>query len=300
MYMRDYRFGFNLRRVPSREALRETCRTAERFGYDVVLCPDHLGRDCPSPFPVLTAAAEATERMRVGTFVLNIGFWNPSLLARDAAATDLLSGGRLELGLGLGHMKAEFDAAGLPWQPISERADRLEAALDELDRLFDPDTPDGYTTAQKPRPPLMLAGSSDRVLSLAARRADIVGHTGLWQAKGEAPGSFRMGTAEELDRRVAFLREQAGDRIDDIEANVLVQSVVVTGDRRGAAERTIADFGLDLTPEQLLELPITLIGTEREIAEQIAAHRERFGVTYFSVHEPYMAAFGPVIELLRG
>ncbi|HEY3873526.1 MAG TPA: TIGR03621 family F420-dependent LLM class oxidoreductase [Actinocrinis sp.] len=299
--MHDYRFGFNLRAVRSPAALRETCRTAERFGYDVVLCPDHLGRDRPSPFPVLTAAAGASERMRVGTFVLNIGFWNPSLLARDAAATDVLSGGRLELGLGLGHMKAEFDAAGLPWQPIAERADRLEATLDELDRLLGPDAPDGYTTAQKPRPPLMLAGSGDRLLAMAARRADIVGLTGLWQAKGEAPGSFRIGTAQELDRRVAFLREQAGDRAGDIEINMLIQSVVVTDDRRGAARKAIAEFELDLTPEQLLDdVPVVLIGTQREIAEQIAERRERFGVTYFSVHEPYMAAFGPVIELLRG
>ena len=298
--MHDYRFGFNLRGVSSREALRETCRTAERFGYDVVLCPDHLGRNRPSPFPVLTAAAEATERLRVGTFVLNIGFWNPSLLARDAASADLLSGGRLELGIGLGHMKSESDAAGLPWQPIAERADRLEAALDELDRLFGPDAEDGYETAQKPRPPLMLAGSSDRVLSLAARRADIVGHTGLWQAKGKAPGSFRIGTAQELDGRAAFLREQAGDRADDIEVNLLIQRVEVTHDRRGAAERAVAEFELDLTPERLLETPVVLFGTVREIAEQVAAHRERFGVTYFSVHEPYMTAFGPVIERIRG
>jgi probable F420-dependent oxidoreductase len=298
--MRDYRFGFNLHGATSLAGLRETCHAAEEFGYDVVLVPDHLGRDCPSPFPTLVAAAGATQRMRVGTYVLNIGFWNPSILARDAAATDTLTEGRLELGLGLGYVKSEFDAAGLPWQRFSERAGRLEQAVDTLDRLLGTADPRGYAAVQRPRPPIMLAGQSDRMLALAAARADIVGHTGARQAKGAPAGSLAVGTADDLDERVAFFRAQAGSRAGQIETNLLIQSVVVTGDRLAAARKAAGDYGLDLSPREVLDIPILLIGTVAEIAAQVEERRERYGVTYFTVHEPSMRAFGPVIAAIRG
>jgi len=297
--MREYRFGYNTRAVTSLGEFRETCRTAEQFGYDVCLVPDHLGRDNPSPFVTMVAAAGATERMRVGSFVLNIGFWNPSVLARDAAATDLLTGGRLELGLGAGHMKAEFDQAGIPWQPLRERMDRLEATLDELDRLFGPDAPDGYRTAQSPRPPIMLAGLNDRILTLAARRGDIVGHTAIWQATGKPPGTLRLGTHEEFAERVRFFRDRAGDRVDEVEANFLIQAVVVTDDPVGAMEKVIAERGLEYTARELLDAPTNFVGTLDEIVAKIDDYRDRYGITYFSVHEPYMRAFGPVIEKIR-
>jgi probable F420-dependent oxidoreductase len=288
--MGDFRFGFNVRGIRSRAALAATCRTAERYGYDVVLVPDHLGRDSPAPFPVLVAAAGASERLRVGTFVLNVGFWNPSLLAREAATTDQLSGGRLELGLGVGHMKAEFDAAGIPWQRFAERADRLTATIDKLDELF----------ADRPRPPLMVAGTSDRVLRLAAERAEIVGYGGILQVKGQPPGTFRIATATEMDERVRFFREQAGERAERIEANILIQRVVVTDDRLAAAQTFLAGYGPGLTVDEVLEAPVVLIGTVEEIADQLRERRERYGFTYICVHEPYLEEFGPVIEALRG
>lgn len=137
--MGDFRFSFNVLGFTSAEALAETCRRGERYGYDTVFTADHLGT--AAPFSTLVAAAAATERMKVGTLVLNAAFWNPSLLAREVATTDVLTGGRLELGLGAGHMKWEFEEAGIPWEPFAERADRLEAAIGELGRLF---AADGY------------------------------------------------------------------------------------------------------------------------------------------------------------
>jgi probable F420-dependent oxidoreductase len=296
--MRDFRFGCNVRTIRSRNALAGVCQDAERRGYDVMLVPDHLGRNRPAPFPLLVAMAEASDRMRVGPFVLNVGFWNPSLLAREVATTDQLTGGRLELGLGAGHMKSEFDAAGIPWQPFSDRVDRLAATLDELDRLFG-DQQDGYDVAQRPMPPLMIAGTGDRTLDLAARRADIVGFTGLLQAKGKPPGAFRIVTAAEMDERVARFREAAGPRAGRIESNILVQRVVVTDDRRSAAERFLADYGPGLTVDQALEVPCLLFGTVREIVEQLVERRDRFGFSYVCVHEPDIPEFGRVIEVLR-
>ncbi len=135
---RPFRFGVNLTVPAPAEEWRAKCRRAEELGYDVILVPDHLGMT--APFPALVAAAEATERPRLGTFVLNAGFWNPALLAREVATTDALTGGRLELGLGTGYVRAEHDAAGLPFGAPGERVDRLRRTVEELGRLLDSPT----------------------------------------------------------------------------------------------------------------------------------------------------------------
>lgn len=108
---RPFRFGVNMLTPSGGPDWRTRCRRAEQLGYDVILVPDHLG--LPAPFPALVAAAEATERPRVGTFVLNAAFWNPTLLAREAAGTDALTEGRLELGIGAGYVREEHDRAGI-------------------------------------------------------------------------------------------------------------------------------------------------------------------------------------------
>src|SRR5215472_13216174 len=132
--MHDFRFSFNIRGIPSREAFTAECREAEQLGYDTVFMPDHLGNS--APFPALVAAAAATQRLRVGTLVLNAAFWNPALLAREVVTTDNLTDGRLELGLGSGHMKWEFDAAGIGWLGAAARADKLADTINELQRYF--------------------------------------------------------------------------------------------------------------------------------------------------------------------
>ena len=130
--MRDFRFSFNVRGIESREAFEQRCRHAEEQGYDTVFAVDLLG--VPAPFPLLVAAAGATERLRVGTLVLNVAFWNPALLAREVATTDVLTDGRLEVGLGAGHMKWEFDEAGIAWEPFGTRAEALHSMISELGR----------------------------------------------------------------------------------------------------------------------------------------------------------------------
>ncbi|TDD83568.1 LLM class F420-dependent oxidoreductase [Actinomadura rubrisoli] len=312
--MRDFRFGFNVFDIASREGFAEQCRRAERYGYDTALVPDHLGS--PAPFPTLVAAADATERLRVGTFVLNAGFWNPHLLAREVATADRLTGGRLELGLGAGHMKWEFDAAGLPWEPFGARAGRLVETIEELGRLFGAS---GYaerravdehyglaglTPVQRSGfggtgPPLLVGGTGDTVLRAAARYADIVGIAGVRQAKGAPPGTFDLCTAEQAGERVRFVREQAGERADGLEWNLLVQHVAVTGDRRAEAERLGAAQLRNLTTEEILDTPFVLIGTEAQIAERLREGRERFGFSYITVHSPFMDALGPIIDRLR-
>src|SRR4051812_18547968 len=120
---RPFRFAVNLTAAATDEDWRAKCRQAEELGYDVILVPDHLGK--VAPFPALVAAAQVTERPRLGTFVLNAGFWNPTLLAREVATVDALTGGRLELGLGAGYVQSEHDRAGLPFGSAGERGDHL-------------------------------------------------------------------------------------------------------------------------------------------------------------------------------
>jgi probable F420-dependent oxidoreductase len=312
--MRDFRFSCNVFAIRSQAEFTGYCTAAEEAGYDVVFTTDHLGS--PAPFPPLVAAAAATRRLRVGTLVLNAGFWNPHLLAREVATVDLLTGGRLELGLGAGHMKWEFDAAGIPWPPLAERAGRVAATLDGMDRVFGSEGyPEGAPGREyfglpvqapvqrrgdgRPGPPLIIGGTGDRILALAAQRADTVSVGGALQVRGQPPGTFRLASAGETAERIRFIREQAGDRFDGLELNVLIQAVLVTDDRRAAAAGLAAERFTFFTPEQVLHTPFLLIGTLDEIAEQVRERRERYGFSFITVHEPFMRAFAPVIERVR-
>jgi probable F420-dependent oxidoreductase len=305
--VRDFRFSFNVFGIPSRKALQERCRRAESAGFHTVFAPDHLG--APAPFPVLQAAADVTEQLRVGTLVLNAPFWNPALLAREAASLDILSDGRLELGLGAGHMKWEFDAAGIPWERFGARARRLEHTITELRRLFASDLaslPGGHSPLPVQRtgfdgsgPPLIVGGTGNRVLTIAAQHADIIGIAGVYQVPGKPPGTFRLGTAAETDERARFVREQAGKRGADVEWHLLVQMVLPTDDRRAAAEELISRYNPEMTVDEALETPFVLIGTYAQMAEQLLAARERWGFSYITVHEPHYEAFEPLVERMR-
>ena len=256
--MGTFRFSCNFVGVSSGDAFVDKCRRAEEYGYDAVLAPDHLG--APAPFPLLVAAAAATERLRVGTLVLNVPFWNPALLA-------------------------------------------------ELERFFTTDfepLPEGAAPRPVQRrgfggsgPPLLVGGTGDRILRIAAAHADIVSVAGLYQLAGKPPGTFRLGTAVEAEERVRFARECAGQRADEIEWHLLVQMVVETRDRRGTAAELVTRLGADMTVDDALRTPFLLIGTVEEMAEQLRGTRQRYGFSYLTVHEPYMEAFAPVIQRLR-
>ena len=312
--MSSFRFSSNIFGLTSRDEFAAMCRRAENYGYDTIFAADHLGD--AAPFQAVVAAAAATDRLRVGTLVINVPFWNPALLAREIATADILTGGRLEVGLGSGHMKWEFDEAGISWEPYGARADRLSATISELSRLFGGD---GYEQQTELRqwlgfppllpiqrrgfgghgPPLLVGGSGDRVLRIAAETADIVGIGGLFQVRGQPPGVFRLCTAAEADDRVRFARDCAGKRADKIEWHALTQVVTVTDDRRTAAAGLAEQYRGPVTAEEILDNPFLLVGTVEEMAEQIIRNRARYGFTYYTVHEPYLDTFAPVIGRVR-
>ncbi|MER5650469.1 TIGR03621 family F420-dependent LLM class oxidoreductase [Streptosporangium sp. NPDC002524] len=266
----------------SRNEWAARCRRAEALGYDVIAVADHL--NLLAPFPSALLAAEVTERATIGTYVLNASFHRPALLARDVVTLDRFMGGRLELGLGTGYVRAEFEAAGLPFG-AGTRTRTLERLVAELDRLL-----------EHKRPPLMIGGHGDRVLGLAARSAEIVSFTG-------APfrpeyGRTALVDAGTLLGRVEHVRAAARERPAQPELNVLAKGTVLTRDRR-AGVRSLSRYAPDLTTEQLLEVPTLFAGTPAQIAEQVRRDRERYGFTYVTVLDAAMEDFGKVIEHLR-
>ncbi|BAH48564.1 hypothetical protein ROP_03170 [Rhodococcus opacus B4] len=305
--MRDFRFSFNIFGFDSRDALLDRCRLGESAGYDTVFAADHLG--APAPFPLLVAVAGATG-LRVGTLVLNAPFWNAALLAREIATTDVLTDGRLEVGLGAGHMKWEFDAAGVEWKAFGGRVEQLSELVDGLRTCFTTDFAELPEDRTVPRPlqrrgfggsgpPLIIGGTGDRVLRIAAAHADIVGVAGTFQIPGRPPGTFRLATADEAAERIRFVRTHAGARAERIEWHLLVQLVVETDDRRAAANEIAERLGGTMSVDDVLGTPYVLVGTVEEMAGQLRSHRERYGFSYITVHEPYLEVFAPVIRRLR-
>jgi probable F420-dependent oxidoreductase len=293
----------------SRDEWRAKAQRAEAAGFDVLLTADHLVDGMLPPLTPLVAAAEATERLRVGALVLNNDFRHPVVLAREAATVDLLTDGRLELGLGAGHMKHEYDQAGLTFDPPSVRVARMAEAAEIVRRLLAGEEVtfagehyhvDGHRCFPVPAPhhvPLLIGGNGRRVLATAARLADIVGFTGFSQVEGERNVNPTHFTSAGLAAQLDWVRTAAGDRFDDLELSTLIQGITITDDRRAAATQ-VQPLLPSLTVDDVLSSPYSLIGTAEQIAEQLTEQRQRLGVSYLTVFEKDMDAMASVIALL--
>ena len=309
--MKTYRFGVNVGPSRSRAEWAQKARKLEDLGYSTLTAPDHLSGFF-APMPALISAAEATKNLRVGTNVLNNDFRHPVLVAREAATVDLLTEGRFELGLGAGHMQSEYNQAGLSFDAGRIRVERLSEAVTLIKRLLSGEqvtlagryySVTGHTIyplpVQRPHPPILVGGNGLNLLRLAAREADIVGLSGITFRGGGAAPDISGWRVSEIDRRTRLIRAVSGDRYEGLELSALVQRVVVTNDRRKAAE-DLASRWMQLSPEEVLESPYVLIGTVDEIIEDIQARRERWGISYYTIFEPYVDAFARVVARLAG
>jgi probable F420-dependent oxidoreductase len=307
--MPTFRFGVNARTAVSADAWVALARKVETLGYSTLNLPDHL-TERAAPMPALAAAAAATTRLRVGTLVLNNDFRHPVLLAREAATLDWASGGRFELGLGAGYMKGEYDEAGLPFERGGVRVERLVESVAIVKRLLDGDavtfhgrhyrvTAHTIFPRRVPRPPILIGGNGPRLLTLAATEADIVGLTGVTFAAGGTRPELSGFRATAVDERVGLVRAAAGDRAGDLELSALVQRVIPTGDRRGAAT-AMAQRWTALTPDDILDSPFALLGSVDEIVAQLETRRERWGISYYVVFDDVADLFAPVVARLAG
>jgi probable F420-dependent oxidoreductase len=302
-----FRFGAQGRGAESAAAWRAKARRAEDLGYDTFLVPDHFPRGL-GPVAALMAAADATTTLRVGTFVFDNDFRHPVVLAKEVTTLDLLSGGRFELGIGAGWFRAEYEAAGLPFAPAPERIARLDESLRVLKALFGegPVTFQGahYTLTemnlapkpvQRPHPPILVGGGARRILSLAAREADIVGLGPRSRADGTTDAASISRAATE--QKLAWVREAAGARMDDIELNIFVYEVAETNDRAAVAA---AFAESELSVETVLDSPHTLIGSLDSMVEDLERRREEYGLSYIVVPEDKMEPLAPIIARLKG
>lgn len=308
---RPFRFGVSVHKTRSKEEWIAMARRAESLGYSTLLVPDHLG-DQLAPIPALLAAAEATDKLRIGSLVFDNDFRHPVMLAKEAATLDLLSGGRFEFGMGAGWLRSEYEQAGIPFDPAGVRVSKMEEALHIIKGLFadGPLTFSGtyYTVTdleghpkpvQQPHPPILVGGGGKRLLSIAAREATIVGFTPLFRADGGGT-DLTDATPGALNEKVGWVRQAAGDRFDSLELNILVAEVVVTEDRAQVAQFIAAAMAPNMgaTVEQVLQVPYVLIGTVDQICEDLLARRDQYGISYVTVFEKNMEALAPVIARL--
>jgi probable F420-dependent oxidoreductase len=309
---RPFRFGVMFHSAASRQILTEKARRVEDLGYSTFLLPDHLDQ----PFgalPALAVAAQVTTRLRLGTLVLANDFRHPVQLAKDIATLDLLSGGRFELGLGAGWRQREYEQAGIPYDSALVRIDRLAEALHILTGLFADGTfafaGEFYTVAgldgqpkpaQQPHLPILVGGGGKRILSLAAREANIVSIIPRARPEGSGQQSADWSTATEAATRqkLNWIREAAGDRFAALELNAMVYAVVIADDRRAAASQLADRF--DLTQAEVIASPNILVGSIEQMVDDLRHRREDLGISYITVPEHFMEAFVPVMEQLVG
>jgi probable F420-dependent oxidoreductase len=324
---RPFRFGLFVGRrsesLAGAAAWRDAATRAEALGYSTLFMADHfVGPGAAAeraahppqvlaPVPALAVAAAATTTLRVGTRVLCVDYRRPVVLAKEAATLDLLSDGRLELGLGAGWMESEYEAAGIPFDPVAVRIDRLG----EVVRLVKAFMSDGEVSVegrhvrlvgmtgapkpvQRPHPPLMIGGGGRAILGLAGREADIVSINFDNRSGRFGHDMARRSTAEMTDHKLDWVRKAAGPRFPEIELEVGAYFTAVTARPGEAIEAIGRATGLD--EDQIASFPHALVGSVDEIVEKLEERRERWGISYVSVGDNVVEEFAPVVERLAG
>lgn len=292
---RPFRFGVVAAYAPSHTAWITTARRAEALGYATLLMPDRVNIGSPAPIPALAVAAGATTALRVGSYVFCNDYRHPVLLAREAATLDLLSDGRFELGLGAGVGPSEFQQMGIPFASAGARVGHLQEALQLMKQLFTEETVNftgkyytitdmkGYPRpVQKPRLPILVAGTGERMLKLAAREADIIAVGSKITAPGAGPADAPM------EQKIAWIKEAAGERFADLELSQTVYDLMIT------------DSGNDLSTQTGgPPIPKRPMSTEQAVA-YLFEQRDRYGFSYFQVFAGQMENFAPVLARLAG
>jgi probable F420-dependent oxidoreductase len=307
---RPFRFGVQLSGPADANGWRDAVRKIQDLGYATATMPDHF-TDQLAPMTALAVAAATTSSLRVGGLVLDNDYKHPVVLAKELATLDVLSEGRVEIGLGAGWMESDYRASGIPYDSPGVRIDRFAEAVAVVKGVMG-DGPFSfagrhYTIAdyegqpkpvQRPHPPLLIGGGGRRLLSIAAREADIVGINGTLTAGVVGPDAVATMTREAVEERVALVREAAGERIDEIELNVRVFFVSVTDDRAGVLADVAGMFGVD--ESMVAASPFALVGTTVAMTEELLRRREELGFSYVIVGGDDVEAFAPVVAALAG
>jgi probable F420-dependent oxidoreductase len=307
---RPFRFGIQASKANTRDLWVDLARRSEGNGYSCLTMPDHFD-DQLAPVPALMTAANVTTTLRVGALVWDNDYKHPAVLAKELATMDVLSDGRLELGIGAGWMISDYEQMGIPYDAAKVRIDRfveglkvIKGAMAEGPFSF---SGDHYTITdyngtpkpvQAPCPPILIGGGGKRVLSIAAREADIVGINATMSAGVVGLHTFSTMTAEVVDEKVAIVREAAGARFNDIELNVRAFLVNITDDAKQAASGIASMLGVE--QQMVEESPFALVGPTSKLIEDLLERRERWGFSYVIVGADDVDLFAPVVAALNG
>jgi probable F420-dependent oxidoreductase len=309
-HIRPFRFGVQCSRASTRSEWIDLARRTEANGFDCLTMPDHF-TDQLAPVPALQAVADATTTLRVGALVWDNDYKHPVVLAKELATIDLLSEGRLEIGIGAGWMISDYEQAGMPYDAAGVRIDRFIEGLEIIKRAMNEGafsfSGKHYTISnydglpkpiQRPCPPILIGGGGKRVLSFAAREADIIGINGTMTAGVVGPDAISSMTADAVEEKVSIVRSAAGPRLADIEMNIRAFFVKVTDDASGTISGMAQMIGVE--PTMVADTPFALIGPVNKIVDDLLARRERWGFSYVIVGAEDVDSFAPVVAALNG
>jgi probable F420-dependent oxidoreductase, MSMEG_2516 family len=312
---RRFRFGVHSSDAAPGAAWADAARRIESMGFSTLFLRDHFDTQL-GPIAAMTAAACATETLRVGCLVFDNDYRHPLVLAKELATIDHLSNGRVEVGLGAGWMAPDYEQSGMTFDAPGVRVSRMEEAVTIIKGLLRGDavsftgehyTITGHTAYPVPThtPPIMIAGGGPRMLRIAAREADIIGlnparkSNTAWEDQ-----NLPDATADATDRKVGWIREAAGARYADIEMSIVVPFVIVTDDREGTAAAIASslppDAAADLTAEGVLASPHVLIGSVDQIAATLHERRDRWDLSYYVFNDDSIDTVAPLVERLAG
>ena len=311
--MHPFRFGVQFSKSASGDDYRDSVRRIEDLGYSTVFCPDHFD-DQWAPTVALTVAAEATTDLRVATLVYDVDYRHPVVLAKEIATLDLVSNGRVEFGIGAGWMSDDYDTAGIPFDKAGIRIDRMVEAIDVVRGLWSGqplnfqgehyvvrDMTGAPSPCQPGGPPIIVGGGGKRVLTEAARRADIVGLNASLHSGSVGPETALSALGERFLERRNWVEEAAGERFSQLELQMNTFMTAVTATTAEADEMIEGMAPMcGLSPDQARTIPMVLAGTVNDVCEQLHHHRELYGTSYWVIHEGEVDAMAPVVAKMSG
>lgn len=309
-HARHFRFAADMQGPLDGSTWADSAREVEALGYSTLFVPDHFDEGL-GPLVGMAMAAAVTTILNVGSLVLDCDFRHPAVLARELASIDLLSGGRLEVGLGAGWKRLDYDRSGIPMDSPKIRVDRMIEHTRVLKALFAGETVtfhgehyritdlDGTPKPHLPGgPPIIIAGGGKRVMGFAGAVADIVGVNASIHSGTVDTAAAHDALPTSIDDKLTWLRDGAGERFDELELNAWLSVARVTDDTAGFAEILAGAF--EATAAEVLASPLTLIGSPTEIAERLHERRERWGYSYTVIPGDQIRDFAPIVAELTG
>lgn len=318
---KPFRFGVQSFNTTSGEDWSNQVKTAEDLGYSTFHLADHIIGEGPAltranhpvqdvaAIPAMAYAAAVSSSINIGCRVFCIDYHNPVVLVKSAMTIDMLSNGRLELGLGAGWVKDEYAAIGLTMDEPRVRIDRLADVIEGV-KAFRGDGPadvsnntiqwSEFAGAPKPKGdvPIMIGGGSPRVLRLAGREANIVSLNFNNRSGQIGPDGVGLSTSDETLKKIGWIKEGAGDRFDELEIEIGAYFTFVMDDPSPVVQQFSQVFGL--SEDEMVRHPHALFGSPEAIADELERRREAFGISYITVGGANMEAFAPVVERLNG